>query len=243
MRSVRVFIVDDDLDFGESLAIILEGQGCEVTTASSGEEAVEIFRDEDFDIAFMDVRLPGINGIESFLEIRKFKPYAKVVMMTGYSVQDLLKQAVDNGAWGILNKPLDVNNVLQFVEKVRNGGILITDDDPDFVASLKDLFEEEGWKVHTCADGEQALDFIRENGVCALILDLRMPVLDGLETYSRLKAEGFEVPTIIVTAYADQEPEAMAELNRLAVTGILRKPFEPSHIIEALKKIRETEQG
>lgn len=242
MRSVRVFIVDDDLDFGESLAIVLEGQGCEVTTASSGEEAVKVFKEEDFDIAFMDVRLPGINGVESFLEIRKFKPEARVVMMTGYSVQDMLKQAVDNGAWGILNKPLDVQRVLQFVEKVRNGGILITDDDPDFVASLKDVFEEEGWKVHTCANGEQALHFIRENGASALILDLRMPVLDGLETYSRLKAEGFTVPTIIVTAYADQEPEAMEELNRLAVTGILRKPFEPSKIVEALRKIREPSQ-
>lgn len=243
MRSVRVFIVDDDLDFGESLAIVLEGQGCEVTTASSGEEAVKVFKEEDFDIAFMDVRLPGINGVESFLEIRKFKPEARVVMMTGYSVQDMLKQAVDNGAWGILNKPLDVQRVLQFVEKVRNGGILIADDDPDFVASLKDVFEEEGWKVHTCANGEQALHFIRENGASALILDLRMPVLDGLETYSRLKAEGFTVPTIIVTAYADQEPEAMEELNRLAVTGILRKPFEPSKIVEALRKIREPSQG
>ena len=112
MRSVRVFIVDDDLDFGESLAIVLEGQGCEVTTASSGEDAVKIFKEEDFDIAFMDVRLPGICGVESFLEIRKFKPEARVVMMTGYSVQDLLKQAVDNGAWGILNKPLDIQSVL-----------------------------------------------------------------------------------------------------------------------------------
>lgn len=243
MRPVRVFIVDDDLDFAESLAIVLEGQGCEVTTSSSGEEAVKVFKEEEFDIAFMDVRLPGINGVESFLEIKKFKPGARVVMMTGYSVQDLLKQAVDSGAWGILNKPLDVPKVLQFVEKVRKGGILITDDDPDFVASLKDLFEEEGWKVQTCSNGQEALEYIREKGASTLILDLRMPVLDGLETFSKLKAEGYNVPTIIVTAYADQEPEAMEELKRLEVTGILRKPFEPSQIVKCLRKIRETSKG
>ena len=70
-----------------------------------------------------------------------------------------------------------------------------------------------------------------------------MPVLDGLETYTRLSAEGYQVPTIIITAHADQETEAVQQLNRMGVTGILRKPFEPSRIIDELKKIREPGQG
>ncbi len=229
--------MDDDRDFAESLAMALEGRGYLVVVASSGEEALQVFQKEDFDIAFMDVRLPGINGVESFLRIRKIKPAARVVMMTGYSVEGLLKQAVKNGAMGVLHKPMDVGKVLEFIKNACSGGILITDDDPDFVLSLRDLLEEEGFRVYTCGNGHQALDHIRQYGAQALILDLRMPVLDGLETYTRLREEGYAVPTIIVTAYADQEPDSIEALNLLAVERIVKKPFEPSSILRILEAI------
>jgi CheY-like chemotaxis protein len=67
MDALRVFIVDDDQDFAESLALLIEGRGYQVEVAFSGEEAIAKFREQDFDITFMDVRLPGKNGTESFL--------------------------------------------------------------------------------------------------------------------------------------------------------------------------------
>ena len=71
-KPIRVFIVDDDVDFAESLALVLEENNCEVKLASSGEEAINTFKKLEFDITFMDVKMPGKNGVESFLEIRKF---------------------------------------------------------------------------------------------------------------------------------------------------------------------------
>ena len=68
---INVLIVDDDRDFSESLAMAVESKGFVVERAFSGEEAIEIFRERDFDIAFMDVKLPGKNGVESFMEIKK----------------------------------------------------------------------------------------------------------------------------------------------------------------------------
>ena len=119
MTALRVFIVDDDIDFAESLAEVIKKRGHQVELAHNGEDAVERFRDADFDIAFMDVKLPGKNGVESFFEIRKIKPDAKVMMMTGYSVEHLLRQAVDHGALGVLHKPLDFDRVLEVLDKVK----------------------------------------------------------------------------------------------------------------------------
>ncbi len=121
MKQLRVFIVDDDPDFVESLATVLESMNYEVQVAYNGETAIEKFRGQDFDIAFMDVKLPGKNGDESFLEVHEFKPEAKVVMMSGYSVEQLLQQAIDNGAWGALKKPFDIQEVLEMIEKNRPG--------------------------------------------------------------------------------------------------------------------------
>ena len=64
--SRRIFIVDDDQDHAESLADILELRGYEVEVAFTGEDAIERFREADFDLVFMDVKLPGKNGVETF---------------------------------------------------------------------------------------------------------------------------------------------------------------------------------
>ena len=116
MTGLRIFVVDDDRDFAESLADVLEPQGHTVALAFSGEEAVQRFATEDFDITFMDVRLPGMNGVESFFALRKMKPDAKVMMMTGFSVEELLRQAVENGAVGVLRKPFDMDDVAAAIE-------------------------------------------------------------------------------------------------------------------------------
>ena len=89
-KPLRIFVVDDHRDVAEGLADVLRMHGHEVEVAFNGEQAIRTFREKDFDIAFMDVMMPGMNGVESFLEIRKIKPAAKVFMMTGYSVEQLL---------------------------------------------------------------------------------------------------------------------------------------------------------
>ena len=139
MKPLKIFIVDDDPDFSDGMALTLEIEGYDVTRASSGDEAIRRFREEDFDVTFMDVRMPGKNGVESFLEIRKDRPHARVVMMTAYSVESLLKQAVDGGAIGVLHKPFSSQELLKILDEVKPAGMILpVDDDPDFVEGVED---------------------------------------------------------------------------------------------------------
>jgi CheY-like chemotaxis protein len=239
MHPLRVFIVDDDRDFAESLAMLLEGRGYQVELAFSGEEAIDKFRQQDFDITFMDVRLPGKNGTQSFIEIRKFRPSARVVMMTGYSVEQLLEQAVEQGAWGVLDKPLDANEVLRMLEGIKPEGILIVDDDPDFLTSVENLLTESGYTVFVATTGQEAIERILANGVDILILDLRLPILSGLETYLELKRIGHAVPTLIVTAYLDEYADDMDRLRSLSISGVLRKPFDPRDLLDAVERLAQ----
>ena len=96
-RSLRILVVDDDVDNANSLGELFEMEGHRPLVVYDGEAAIAAYLKEDFDIAFMDVMMPGKNGVESFLEIKKLKPLAKVYMMTGYSVEQLLQQAIDGG--------------------------------------------------------------------------------------------------------------------------------------------------
>jgi CheY-like chemotaxis protein len=165
------------------------------------------------------------------------KPDAKIVMMTGYSVEQLLEQAVNNGAWGILRKPFRMEQVLKMVENLGTDGILIADDDADFVGSIKTLLENHNYAVFVARNGREALERIISNGIDILILDLKMPILNGLETYLELRKVGCVVPTIIVTAYADEYAGDLDRLRSLSVSGILKKPFDPRELLEVVAQI------
>ena len=114
-KQLEILVVDDDVDNANSLAEIFEMEGHRVTTANSGKDAIRAYEAKNFDIAFMDIAMPGKNGVESFFEIRKFKPRARVYMMTGYSVETLVQKAIENGALGVLHKPVDLERVLSLL--------------------------------------------------------------------------------------------------------------------------------
>jgi CheY-like chemotaxis protein len=90
-------------------------------------------------------------------------------------------------------------------------------------------------------NGQEAISRITSNGIDILILDLRMPVLGGLETYLELKRAGHVLPTIIVTAYADEEADNISTLRSLQVGGILRKPFDPRDLIDAVESLADAD--
>jgi two-component system, NtrC family, response regulator HydG len=232
----RILIVDDDRDHAESLADILEMRGHRVELAYSGEEAVERFLSADFDLTLMDVQLPGMNGVETFFEFKRLRADARVMMMTGFSLEQLVAQAVDNGALGVLHKPFGAADLLAAVENVKPRGIvLVADDDPLFTSSIIPVLSAHGYRVETAGTGEEALRKLSTGTVDCLLLDVRMPVLSGLEVYLRLKEAGRLVPTILVTGHAaDDDTRRLC----LMTQGLLVKPFDPAILLEAVADLQ-----
>lgn len=118
--ATRVLIVEDDADFSESLQIALGARNCAVDIARTGEEAIGKFRSGCYDIAFMDIKLPGRNGVECLAEIIDFCPQAQVVMMTGFSESALLDRARQAGAVAILRKPFRLKEMFGFIERLQD---------------------------------------------------------------------------------------------------------------------------
>jgi CheY-like chemotaxis protein len=109
--SARILVVDDDEILAASLAAYFKMHGHEVTVAPNGLEAVNRFRERNFAIAFMDVDMPVMNGVDSFLAVRALRPDAKVVMMTG-SAEPTVNRALESGALGLLHKPFPLSDLL-----------------------------------------------------------------------------------------------------------------------------------
>ncbi|MGH7123339.1 MAG: response regulator [Stellaceae bacterium] len=231
---LRVLIVDDDQDHAESVADILEMRGYAVELVASGEQGVASFRESDFHIVLMDVKLPGMNGVETFAEFRRIRPGARVLMMTGFSVEALVAEAVGSGALGVLRKPFAISELLETLERVKpRGMVLVADDDPEFAGSIEPVLRQSGYVVETARNGREALEKASAPGLTCLILDLRMPLLTGLEVYLKLKEAHISMPTIFVTGCVEHSA-ALREVNGFG-RGLLVKPFDPADLLRAVE--------
>jgi DNA-binding response OmpR family regulator len=85
--------------------------------------------------------------------------------------------------------------------------------------------------------GQEAIDRILANNIDVLILDLKLPILSGLEVYLTLKEHNRVIPTIIVTGYPVEEAETIDQLNSMAISGCFIKPFDPQDLLDAIKLI------
>jgi two-component system response regulator HydG len=116
-----VLLVDDDISLLKTMSFILRRRGCFITVAQSGDEAIRMVREDPFDVIFMDVKMPIMNGLECYENIRGIRPDATVVMMTAYAVEDLVQKALQEGAYGVMYKPLDMEEVLRLIEEIADG--------------------------------------------------------------------------------------------------------------------------
>jgi two-component system, NtrC family, response regulator HydG len=238
---MRILIVDDDQDHAESIADILLAHGYVVEVALSGESALKRFTEVEFDVTLMDVRLPGMNGVETFFRFRKTRPGARVIIMTGHSVEQLIAQAVDGGAASVLHKPFEIGNLLEALKKARPRGlVLVADDDPEFAEATADILATNGYRADIARTGQEALGKLRSGTVDCLILDLRMPVMSGIEVFVQLRESGCMVPTILVTGFPGDGEEARKSFSD---ETLLIKPFDPAMLLHVIKAAMESRYG
>ncbi len=114
---VNILVVDDNVNLCKTMSLILKHKSYAVATANEGREAIERVQQNPFDMIFLDIKMPHMNGVESYRRIKAIRPDAVVMMMTAYAVEDLVQQALEEGAYGIVNKPLDIDRVIAIIEE------------------------------------------------------------------------------------------------------------------------------
>jgi two-component system, NtrC family, response regulator HydG len=235
-RNLRILVVDDDIDNAHSLGELFEIEGHTPFVVHSGEDAIAAYVDRNFDLAFMDVMMPGLNGVESFLEIKKMRPSAKIFMMTGYSVEELLHQAISEGAMGVLKKPMDVRALLAMVNDVGRDGIVVAPAvGVNYGQCLQHMMTESGLKCRVVNSAVPALRMSEPGEL--IILDLQTSLIDSVGYYSGLRKVGHLPTTIIVTPPSENVTEGYEALRDLTITGVLNKPFDPLDLLTRLESL------
>ncbi len=232
----NILVVDDLRSIRLTLGGILEDKGHNVVTVEDGYQAIEATRKTHFDAIFMDIKMPGINGVQTFREVKKIDPKATVIMMTAYSVEDLVKEALEEGAYAIVYKPFDIDRIIALIEELLERTlILVVDDQFADRETLKGILEDKGYRVATARDGAEAIEMVKSRHYDIIFLDVRLPGMDGVETFEQVKEIDPKATVIMMTGYTEEDLVRRA-ISQGAYTCIY-KPFDIEKVIALVENI------
>jgi DNA-binding NtrC family response regulator len=116
-RDIKVLLVDDEMDFANTLAQRLKMRNLKVGTAYDGEEALTRLKEDEPDVVVLDLNMPGMHGMEVLAETRKAYPDIQVIILTGHGTDKEEEEAKKIGSCDFLNKPADIDYLEQRIRK------------------------------------------------------------------------------------------------------------------------------
>ena len=236
MSTTRILLVDDEDSLRITLAANLELEGYEVIDAASGEEALELAETTEFDMVLSDIRMPGMNGVELFRALRTKKPDLPCVLMSAFSLEELVSSALSEGVFTLLPKPFDIQAALTILRKAAHGPIvLVVDDTQTDAETTAGLFDAVGLKARAVFSGTEALEAIDEGGVDVCVVDLVMPEMSGSELIEEFEKRGVTAPVIAVSGHDVSE---LLRSSRGQVFTSFQKPVPPKDLIRAVAEAR-----
>jgi DNA-binding NtrC family response regulator len=206
-----VLVVDDEASLLLTLEANLDMAGLQVCTAANAKQALELLNQQSFDLVLSDIRMPGISGVELFRLARQLQPATPVVLMTAYTIEALIDEAIEAGAFTVLSKPFDPEEALAVVQRaVRRPSVLIADPDRHLAEGTAASLKAMGVSVRTALDPAAALEAVANGTIDVCVVDLRL-ALDG------------EPPSLVTRLVAQERGLAVIGLSADRAPDLARK--------------------
>ncbi|MDQ7786032.1 MAG: response regulator [Thermodesulfovibrionales bacterium] len=119
MIRTKVLLVDDEVEFASALAERLQMRNYEVRTASNGLEAMALFHESTPDVVLLDLKIPGMDGLEILSNIKKFDPTIEVLMLTGHGDVASVQKGMQSGVLEYIMKPIDIDELTSKIDRAR----------------------------------------------------------------------------------------------------------------------------
>jgi DNA-binding NtrC family response regulator len=232
-EKLKVLLVDDEKEFVESLSERLELRNLEADIAYDGEQALEAIKEGKHDVMVLDLRMPGIDGIEVLRRVKKTNPDIQVVVLTGHGTDKDEEQAKKLGAFAYMKKPIEIDHLIGALKQEKMK-VLLVDDEKEFVESLSERLELRNLEADIAYDGEQALKAIKKGKHNVMVLDLRMPGIDGIEVLRRVKKSNPDIQVVVLTGHGTDKDEEQAK--KLGAFAYMKKPADIDQLVGTLQK-------
>ncbi len=258
---IRLLLVDDEEEFLVATSQALGRRGFEVTVAPNGVTALDLVKKKTFDVIVLDVKMPDISGPDVFDQIRNSLPEIPVILLTGHpSVADAFTTS-KRGIAAYISKPVDMDELANRARKViaetkgkaadgeanNNAGegigpltVMIVDDETDLLESLQRVFIRRKINTLIADSGPKALEMLKEELVDVMVLDVKMPGMDGLEVLRRVKEKHPYLQVIMLSGHPSVE--AALEGVKLGASEYLKKPADIDELIATITRLYKQRQ-
>ncbi|MFO0903121.1 MAG: response regulator [Pirellulales bacterium] len=233
----HILVVDDEQDICANLQDILTDFGYRVDTAPDAAAALHMLDERVYDIALLDLKMPGISGVELCRKMRDQRCGTVGMILTAYASPQTAQDALRAGAWTVMSKPIDTRQLMDLIEKIlRQPLVLVVDDDRDLCQSMHDLLRDQGYRVMLAHSQSEAHQRIDADGPHVALIDLKLADEDGLEVFEQIRSRMPDSRTILITAHRDEMSARIHQALQRGVTSVCYKPFEPTQLLEAIRQ-------
>ena len=249
-RRPKILVVEDDREAALLLRHHLEAEGYNVLLAGNGQDALWLAREEQPQLITLDIMLPDVDGFV-VLEQLKDHPATAPIPVIIISMLGEVEKGFALGAVDYVSKPFNERQLLESVrqalgsvgeedgaEPTRNN-LLVVDDEPDIVAFLGHSLSAQGYQVRSASNGLEALERTGESIPDLILLDLKMPGMDGYEVIRRLKGNEVTrgIPIIVITASPVDKERDKVQVLGMGVSQYMTKPLSVETIVAEIKKV------
>ncbi|MHC4877945.1 MAG: response regulator [Planctomycetota bacterium] len=234
--SHSILIVDDEADIRDSVADILMDFGYDVATAANGNEALSLISERSFDVALLDFRMPGMDGLTLFRELRRRCPETSAILVSAYTEDGVAEEALESGIRLVITKPVDMGVVIAEVDKQLDRPLaLVVDDDQDFCASLRDVLDDWGFRVSLAGSEEEASRLLQDHHPQVVVLDVVLGSdSDPGRVLQTIKDSTPDAEVVLVTGHRSETEPVIGELVDSGAAAVCFKPLDLKRLLDLL---------
>ncbi|MBI2806433.1 MAG: response regulator [Planctomycetes bacterium] len=235
-----ILVVDDEVDTCRNLSDILTDLGYHVDIAHEGLTALEMVRQKTYDVALLDLKMPGMDGLTLYREIKKLSAGTVAIVVTAYAGGDTRSEALAAGAWQVLSKPVDFPTLLGFVDETLGQPlVMVVDDDHDLCENLWDLLRERGFRVCLAHDEKEAATRLCSRDYKVVLIDMKLPEGDGASVFRMVRQANPRTRTLVITGHRPEMDLLIQKVVDEGADAVCYKPFDVAGLLSTLERLSQ----